>query len=321
MRYLIKKIKDSWNKKNYLDQKEIVGKILLYLILISVIYILGYIQYKISGFYEVKKINNAKELLKTVKYFVISYVILEFLNFIFQHTEKKLKRSSFNYFFLIPMIIGIIVTVFSYFISKTVFFSFLILYILILPFVISLIGLKIKDIKYIGIRGKLVFGNYIIYSLLILLISMKWDDLKYLTFQLIVFCKIFDYLKDIIVSTLIGWNLKEINGLKQLIKNNTDKIKKKESEKLIEQLKEAFEFSNIENIKEKVVELSNINLDYLCNEKLKIEKKVIEFKKNNRNNEKLCKKLDKILSRKFKTIIEFQIYKIDIEKIIVKVDY
>ena len=290
MRYLIKKIKDSWNKKNYLDQKEIVGKILLYLILISVIYILGYIQYKISGFYEVKKINNAKELLKTVKYFVISYVILEFLNFIFQHTEKKLKRSSFNYFFLIPMIIGIIVTVFSYFISKTVFFSFLILYILILPFVISLIGLKIKDIKYIGIRGKLVFGNYIIYSLLILLISMKWDDLKYLTFQLIVFCKIFDYLKDIIVSTLIGWNLKEINGLKQLIKNNTDKIKKKESEKLIEQLKEAFEFSNIENIKEKVVELSNINLDYLCNEKLKIEKKVIEFKKNNRNNEKLCKK-------------------------------
>ena len=245
MRYLIKKIKDSWNKKNYLDQKEIVGKILLYLILISVIYILGYIQYKISGFYEVKKINNAKELLKTVKYFVISYVILEFLNFIFQHTEKKLKRSSFNYFFLIPMIIGIIVTVFSYFISKTVFFSFLILYILILPFVISLIGLKIKDIKYIGIRGKLVFGNYIIYSLLILLISMKWDDLKYLTFQLIVFCKIFDYLKDIIVSTLIGWNLKEINGLKQLIKNNTDKIKKKESEKLIEQLKEAFEFSKI----------------------------------------------------------------------------
>ena len=218
------------------------------------------------------------------------------------------------------MIIGIIVTVFSYFISKTVFFSFLILYILILPFVISLIGLKIKDIKYIGIRGKLVFGNYIIYSLLILLISMKWDDLKYLTFQLIVFCKIFDYLKDIIVSTLIGWNLKEINGLKQLIKNNTDKIKKKESEKLIEQLKEAFEFSNIENIKEKVVELSNINLDYLCNEKLKIEKKVIEFKKNNRNNEKLCKKLDKILSRKFKTIIEFQIYKIDIEKIIGKVD-
>ena len=320
MRYLIKKIKDSWNKKNYLDQKEIVGKILLYLILISVIYILGYIQYKISGFYEVKKINNAKELLKTVKYFVISYVILEFLNFIFQHTEKKLKRSSFNYFFLVPMIIGIIVTVFSYFISKTVFFSFLILYILILPFVISLIGLKIKDIKYIGIRGKLVFGNYIIYSLLILLISMKWDDLKYLTFQLIVFCKIFDYLKDIIVSTLIGWNLKEINGLKQLIKNNTDKIKKKESEKLIEQLKEAFEFSNIENIKEKVVELSNINLDYLCNEKLKIEKKVIEFKKNNRNNEKLCKKLDKILSRKFKTIIEFQIYKIDIEKIIGKVD-
>jgi membrane protein len=320
VRYLIKKIKDSWNKKNYLDQKEIVGKILLYLILISVIYILGYIQYKISGFYEVKKINNAKELLKTVKYFVISYVILEFLNFIFQHTEKKLKRSSFNYFFLIPMIIGIIVTVFSYFISKTVFFSFLILYILILPFVISLIGLKIKDIKYIGIRGKLVFGNYIIYSLLILLISMKWDDLKYLTFQLIVFCKIFDYLKDIIVSTLIGWNLKEINGLKQLIKNNTDKIKKKESEKLIEQLKEAFEFSNIENIKEKVVELSNINLDYLCNEKLKIEKKVIEFKKNNRNNEKLCKKLDKILSRKFKTIIEFQIYKIDIEKIIGKVD-
>lgn len=317
---MIKKIKDSWNKKNYLDQKEIVGKILLYLILISVIYILGYIQYKISGFYEVKKINNAKELLKTVKYFVISYVILEFLNFIFQHTEKKLKRSSFNYFFLIPMIIGIIVTVFSYFISKTVFFSFLILYILILPFVISLIGLKIKDIKYIGIRGKLVFGNYIIYSLLILLISMKWDDLKYLTFQLIVFCKIFDYLKDIIVSTLIGWNLKEINGLKQLIKNNTDKIKKKESEKLIEQLKEAFEFSNIENIKEKVVELSNINLDYLCNEKLKIEKKVIEFKKNNRNNEKLCKKLDKILSRKFKTIIEFQIYKIDIEKIIGKVD-
>ena len=317
---MIKKIKDSWNKKNYLDQKEIIEKILLYLILISVIYILGYIQYKISGFYEVKKINNAKELLKTVKYFVISYVILEFLNFIFQHTEKKLKRSSFNYFFLIPMIIGIIVTVFSYFISKTVFFSFLILYILILPFVISLIGLKIKDIKYIGIRGKLVFGNYIIYSLLILLISMKWDDLKYLTFQLIVFCKIFDYLKDIIVSTLIGWNLKEINGLKQLIKNNTDKIKKKESEKLIEQLKEAFEFSNIENIKEKVVELSNINLDYLCNEKLKIEKKVIEFKKNNRNNEKLCKKLDKILSRKFKTIIEFQIYKIDIEKIIGKVD-
>lgn len=317
---MIKKIKDSWNKKNYLDQKEIVGKILLYLILISVISILGYIQHKISGFYEVKKINNAKELLKTVKYFVISYVILEFLNFIFQHVEKKLKKSSFNYFFLITMIIGIIVTVCSFFISKTVFFSFFILYILILPFVISLIGLKIKDIKYIGIRGKLVFGNYIIYSLLILLISMKWDDLKYLTFQLIVFCKIFDYLKDIIVSTLIGWNLKEINGLKQLIKNNTDKIKKKESEKLIEQLKEAFEFSNIENIKEKVVELSNINLDYLCNEKLKVKKKVIEFKKNNKNNEKLCKKLDKILSRKFKTIIEFQIYKIDIEKIIGKVD-
>lgn len=322
MRYLIKKFKDSWNKINYLDQKEIVGKILLYLILISVICILGGIRYEITGSDGIEEINNEKELLKTVKYFVMSYVVLESLNFIFQLIEKKLKRDCLNCFFGIIVIFGIIVTVCSFCKNKTVFWSFLILYILI-PSVIWLLGLRIKDIKYIGIKSKIMFGNYIIYSFLILIcikFFTKWDDLKYLTFQLIIFCKVFDYLKDTIVSTFIGWNLKEINGLKQLIKNNTDKIKKKESEKLIEQLKEAFEFSNIENIKEKVVELSNINLDYLCNEKLKIEKKVIEFKKNNKNNEKLCKKLDKILSRKFKTIIEFQIYKIDIEKIIGKVD-
>ena len=167
-----------------------------------------------------------------------------------------------------------------------------------------------------------MFGNYIVYSFLILIcikFFTKWDDLKYLTFQLIIFCKVFDYLKDTIVSTFIGWNLKEINRLKQLIENNTVKIKKEKSEELIEQLKEFFEVSDIKNIKKILVELSKINSDYLYIEKLKIKNKGLKFKKKNKKNKKLCKKLDKVLNRKFETIIEFQIYNADIEKIIAKV--
>ena len=219
------------------------------------------------------------------------------------------------------MIFGIIVTVCSFCKNKTVFWSFLILYILI-PSVIWLLGLRIKDIKYIGIKSKIMFGNYIVYSFLILIcikFFTKWDDLKYLTFQLIIFCKVFDYLKDTIVSTFIGWNLKEINRLKQLIENNTVKIKKEKSEELIEQLKEFFEVSDIKNIKKILVELSKINSDYLYIEKLKIKNKGLKFKKKNKKNKKLCKKLDKVLNRKFETIIEFQIYNADIEKIIAKV--
>jgi membrane protein len=292
-----------------------------YLILIIVICILGGIRHKISGSGGIEEINNEKELLKTVKYFVISYVVLEFLNFIFQLIEKKLKRDCLNCFFWIIVIFGIIVTVCSFCKNKTVFWSFLILYILI-PSVIWLLGLRIKDIKYIGIKSKIMFGNYIVYSFLILIcikFFTKWDDLKYLTFQLIIFCKVFDYLKDTIVSTFIGWNLKEINRLKQLIENNTVKIKKEKSEELIEQLKEFFEVSDIKNIKKILVELSKINSDYLYIEKLKIKNKGLKFKKKNKKNKKLCKKLDKVLNRKFETIIEFQIYNADIEKIIAKV--
>ena len=288
---------------------------MFYLILIIVICILGGIRHKISGSGGIEEINNEKELLKTVKYFVISYVVLEFLNFIFQLIEKKLKRDCLNCFFWIIVIFGIIVTVCSFCKNKTVFWSFLILYILI-PSVIWLLGLRIKDIKYIGIKSKIMFGNYIVYSFLILIcikFFTKWDDLKYLTFQLIIFCK------DTIVSTFIGWNLKEINRLKQLIENNTVKIKKEKSEELIEQLKEFFEVSDIKNIKKILVELSKINSDYLYIEKLKIKNKGLKFKKKNKKNKKLCKKLDKVLNRKFETIIEFQIYNADIEKIIAKV--
>ena len=311
---MIYKLKEYWNKISYLNQKELVSKFLFYLILIIVICILGGIRHKITGSDGIEEINNEKELLKTVKYFVMSYVVLEFLNFIFQLIEKKLKRDCLNCFFGIIVIFGIIVTVCSFCKNKTVFWSFLILYILI-PSVIWLLGLRI-----IGIKSKIMFGNYIVYSFLILIcikFFTKWDDLKYLTFQLIIFCKVFDYLKDTIVSTFIGWNLKEINRLKQLIENNTVKIKKEKSEKLIEQLKEFFEVSDIKNIKEIVVELSKINSDYLYIEKLKIKNKGFKFKKRNK---KLCKKLDKVLNRKFETIIEFQIYNTDIEKIIAKVD-
>ena len=318
---MIYKFKKYWNKISYLNQKELVSKFVFYLILIIVIFILGGIRHKISGSGGIEEINNEKELLKTVKYFVISYVVLESLNFIFQLIEKKLKRDCLNCFFWIIVIFGIIVTVCSFCRNKTVFWSFSILYILI-PFVIWLLGLRIKDIKYIGIKSKIMFGNYIVYSFLILIcikFFTKWDDLKYLTFQLIIFCKVFDYLKDTIVSTFIGWNLKEINRLKQLIENNTVKIKKEKSEELIEQLKEFFEVSNIKNIKEIVVELSKINSDYLYIEKLKIKNKGLKFKKKNKKNKKLCKKLDKVLNRKFETIIEFQIYNADIEKIIAKV--
>jgi len=318
---LIYKLKKYWNKISYLNQKELVSKFVFYLILIIVICILGGIRHKISGSGGIEEINNEKELLKTVKYFVISYVVLEFLNFIFQLIEKKLKRDCLNCFFWIIVIFGIIVTVCSFCKNKTVFWSFLILYILI-PSVIWLLGLRIKDIKYIGIKSKIMFGNYIVYSFLILIcikFFTKWDDLKYLTFQLIIFCKVFDYLKDTIVSTFIGWNLKEINRLKQLIENNTVKIKKEKSEELIEQLKEFFEVSDIKNIKKILVELSKINSDYLYIEKLKIKNKGLKFKKKNKKNKKLCKKLDKVLNRKFETIIEFQIYNADIEKIIAKV--
>ncbi|WP_299264703.1 hypothetical protein [uncultured Leptotrichia sp.] len=318
---MIYKLKKYWNKISYLNQKELVSKFVFYLILIIVICILGGIRHKISGSGGIEEINNEKELLKTVKYFVISYVVLEFLNFIFQLIEKKLKRDCLNCFFWIIVIFGIIVTVCSFCKNKTVFWSFLILYILI-PSVIWLLGLRIKDIKYIGIKSKIMFGNYIVYSFLILIcikFFTKWDDLKYLTFQLIIFCKVFDYLKDTIVSTFIGWNLKEINRLKQLIENNTVKIKKEKSEELIEQLKEFFEVSDIKNIKKILVELSKINSDYLYIEKLKIKNKGLKFKKKNKKNKKLCKKLDKVLNRKFETIIEFQIYNADIEKIIAKV--
>ena len=318
---MIYKLKKYWNKISYLNQKELVSKFVFYLILIIVICILGGIRHKISGSGGIEEINNEKELLKTVKYFVISYVVLEFLNFIFQLIEKKLKRDCLNCFFWIIVIFGIIVTVCSFCKNKTVFWSFLILYILI-PSVIWLLGLRIKDIKYIGIKSKIMFGNYIVYSFLILIcikFFTKWDDLKYLTFQLIIFCKVFDYLKDTIVSTFIGWNLKEINRLKQLIENNTVKIKKEKSEELIEQLKEFFEVSDIKNIKKILVELSKINSDYLYIEKLKIKNKGLKFKKKNKKNKKLCKKLDKVLNRKFETIIEFQIYNADIEKIIAKI--
>ena len=67
------------------------------------------------------------------------------------------------------------------------------------------------------------------------------------------------------------------------------------------------------------MELSKINSDYLYIEKLKIKNKGLKFKKKNKKNKKLCKKLDKVLNRKFETIIEFQIYNADIEKIIAKV--
>ena len=192
--------------------------------------------------------------------------------------------------------------------------------------ILSLLGLNIKDIKdikYLGTKSKIILCGYFIYTFFICIfmkILFKANYIDYLTIQLVFFSRYFDYLKNTLQSSIMVVNLKIINEIEKLIKKNKNEKQTKNSIELIKKLREAFEFDDVEKIKEIVKKLSSITSDLLFLEKIKIKKETKKFIIKNKNNKKMIKKVKKILKRKIQTIVEFQLYKLDIEKIIGKVD-
>ncbi len=297
-------------KKN-LEMKSVFAKGLFYFILMGLGIIFFLIQQKIVGI------------------FIISYILLEILNCFFNIIFEKLKKKytikiKKGYFIeIVCLLLLMLLFINNEFI---VIFTFLgmILYII---FQFELITTKdFNPLKYFTIKDKAIFGGYLFYSIVVLVIKKKCnlDNDDYITFQLVYFSKIFDYFKDKLTNEIVGGNLKIVNEFEKINKKNDDEEQKQNSIKLINIWKKSLEFDDKEEVKNTVLKLSKANKNFLKEKIKELDEQINKIKKNNIATKKQIKKLEKIKNRTVNkneiSLVEFILYKTDAEKIISKVD-
>lgn len=266
---------------------------------------------------------------KIVGIFIISYILLEILNCFFNIIFEKLKKKytikiKKGYFIeIVCLLLLMLLFINNEFI---VIFTFLgmILYII---FQFELITTKdFNPLKYFTIKDKAIFGGYLFYSIVVLVIKKKCnlDNDDYITFQLVYFSKIFDYFKDKLTNEIVGGNLKIVNEFEKINKKNDDEEQKQNSIKLINIWKKSLEFDDKEEVKNTVLKLSKANKNFLKEKIKELDEQINKIKKNNIATKKQIKKLEKIKNRTVNkneiSLVEFILYKTDAEKIISKVD-
>lgn len=292
-------------KKN-LEIKFTFSKIIFYFMLICLGFIFYLMQQKIVGD------------------FISSYLLLEFLNFLFNNMLEKLKKNykrnkNKRYFVdIIYLVILLIILLVNK--EFVVIFTFLgMVFYIMFQFELY------NPLKYFTIKDKIILGGYLFYSIVVLIIKiiLKLDNDSYMTFQLVYFSKVFDYFKDKLTNGIVGGNLKIVDEFEKLNKKNNNQEQKLSTVTLIDIWKKALEFDDKEEVKSTVLQLSETNKKFLKEMMKELDSKINKTKKSKEITKKQIKKLEKIVKRKVNKneipILEFMLYKTDAEKILRKV--
>ena len=292
-------------KKN-LEIKFTFSKIIFYFMLICLGFIFYLMQQKIVGD------------------FISSYLLLEFLNFLFNNMLEKLKKNykrnkNKRYFVdIIYLVILLIILLVNE--EFVVIFTFL-----GMVFYIMFQYELYNPLKYFTIKDKIILGGYLFYSIVVLIIKiiLKLDNNSYMTFQLVYFSKVFDYFKDKLTNGIVGGNLKIVDEFEKLNKKNNNQEQKLSTITLIDIWEKALEFDDKEEVKSTVLQLSETNKKFLKEMMKELDSKINKNKKSKEKTKKQIKKLEKIVKRKVNKneipILEFMLYKTDAEKILRKV--
>lgn len=261
---------------------------------------------------------------KIVGDFISSYLLLEFLNFLFNNMLEKLKKNykrnkNKRYFVdIIYLVILLIILLVNE--EFVVIFTFL-----GMVFYIMFQYELYNPLKYFTIKDKIILGGYLFYSIVVLIIKiiLKLDNASYMTFQLVYFSKVFDYFKDKLTNGMVGGNLKIVDEFEKLNKKNNNQEQKLSTITLIDIWEKALEFDDKEEVKSTVLQLSETNKKFLKEMMKELDSKINKTKKSKEITKKQIKKLEKIVKRKVNKneipILEFMLYKTDAEKILRKV--
>ena len=261
---------------------------------------------------------------KIVGDFISSYLLLEFLNFLFNNMLEKLKKNykrnkNKRYFVdIIYLVILLIILLVNE--EFVVIFTFL-----GMVFYIMFQYELYNPLKYFTIKDKIILGGYLFYSIVVLIIKiiLKLDNACYMTFQLVYFSKVFDYFKDKLTNGMVGGNLKIVDEFEKLNKKNNNQEQKLSTITLIDIWEKALEFDDKEEVKSTVLQLSETNKKFLKEMMKELDSKINKTKKSKEITKKQIKKLEKIVKRKVNKneipILEFMLYKTDAEKILRKV--
>lgn len=287
--------------------------------------------------------------LDEVKTFVLSYIITDiFTTYIFSYFLNKIKNkldkimnikilkldlhfSIINCVFVVAIIANIfLVHVFCRKIELLFSYGFFIA--ILFAFLIPLENNSFKTLK-LDSGKKMMLVSYIVYTTILIIIKYCLNngiikieqflsiDIKYMEYQLIVCAVYLDKLKDIYSLTLIGGTKEDIEKFEKIIKKNkhNPKLNYDDNKKLIEEWKKYLEEDNpkLENTIEK---LSGINKEFFKDEKRKLDERIDRFT----GNKKQKKELKSIKKRKINEneilVLEFVLYKTDIEEIIGETD-
>ena len=261
---------------------------------------------------------------KIVGDFISSYLLLEFLNFLFNNMLEKLKKNykrnkNKRYFVdIIYLVILLIILLVNK--EFVVIFTFLgMVFYIMFQFELY------NPLKYFTIKDKIILGGYLFYSIVVLIIKiiLKLDNDSYMTFQLVYFSKVFDYFKDKLTNGIVGGNLKIVDEFEKLNKKNNNQEQKLSTVTLIDIWKKALEFDDKEEVKSTVLQLSETNKKFLKEMMKELDSKINKTKKSKEITKKQIKELEKIVKRKVNKneipILEFMLYKTDAEKILRKV--
>lgn len=327
------------NLENNLKSKKIFGKIAFYIIL-GVFFFIPY-----------------KNISAIMKPFILSYFITNIFLMSYECILKYLsKRRHIRILnFIVDFIISIIVVIcflylayvfYFFFIEKkpekiiffneifSLLFFLLIGIIFLIPHIKRSIPLRIFKFDF---EKKMMLASYIVYTVILIFIKYYLNgiiikieksffiNIEYIKYQLIVCTVYLNRLKNMYSLTLIGGTKEHIEKFEQIIENNKTKINYDGNKKLIEDWKRYLAEDNPE-LENTIKGLSNINKKFFKEEIIKLNKKVEILLNGNKfiGTKKQKRDLESIIERKINKneapVLEFLLYKTDIEEIIDEID-
>lgn len=287
--------------------------------------------------------------LAELKTFALSYIITDiFTTYIVGYFSKKLKIKLekninikilkldlhfriINCLFLVVIIVNIF---FGYVFYKKVemFFSY-VFFITIL--IASLIPLENKPFKTLKLDSekKLMLISYFVYTTILVVIKCTFNnlgipikniihiDVSYIEYQLIVCTVYLDKVRNMYSLNLIGGTKEDIEKFEQIVEKNkhNPKLNYDNNKKLIEEWKKYLEEDNPE-LENTIEKLSGINKEFFKDEKRKLDERIDRFTGNKKQKEELKSIKKRKINENEILVLEFVLYKTDIEEIIGETD-
>ena len=286
--------------------------------------------------------KNVSDILKP---FILSYFITDIFIILFKTFLKYLGElqdylnTVTNY--IIYTVVGIDVLylfgVRIFFLNslikkpEEIIFSFLFFLLLGIVFLVPHIKRKPLRISKFDFEKKMMLVSYVVYTIILVIIPKCFNlkifntEIKYLEYQLIVCVVYLDRLKDMYSLGLICGTKEDIEKFEKIVENNKTKINYDDNKKLIADWKRYLAEDNPE-LENTIKELSSINKKFFTEEIIKLNEKVDNLLSGNNFNitKKQKRTLKTIRKRKIEKrevlVLEFLLYKTDIEEIIGETD-